>query len=60
MKFVDDLVTSLPNAEYHERKGIDIKKIIPQAIEKEFTDIMVVNEDRKKASILFMNQANLL
>jgi len=54
MKFVDDLVTSLPNAEYHERKGIDIKKIIPQAIEKEFTDIMVVNEDRKKANAILV------
>ena len=53
IKFIEDLKQTIPNSEYHERKGIDIKKIVPQAIEKEFTDILVVNEDHKKASILF-------
>ncbi|XP_065069231.1 ribosome production factor 1-like [Rhopilema esculentum] len=54
MKFVEDLKQTIPNSEYHERKGIDIKKMVPQAIEKEFTDILVVNEDHKKANALLV------
>jgi ribosome production factor 1 len=41
----------LPNAELYYRRGLDLKKIIPQAKEKDFTDIMVINEDRKEPSI---------
>jgi ribosome production factor 1 len=37
----------LPNAELYYRRGLDLKKIIPQAKEKDFTDIMVINETLK-------------
>ena len=37
---------------------MDIKQMIPKAIEREFTDIIVLNEDRKKASILFIYHAS--
>lgn len=43
----------LPNAEIKYRRGLDLKKIIPQAMERDFTDILVINEDRKEPSILF-------
>ena len=29
------------------RWGVDLKKVVPDAVEREFTDILVVNEDRK-------------
>lgn len=29
-----------------------LKKIIPQCIEKDFTDVLVINEDRGEPSIL--------
>ena len=29
------------------RWGADLKKIVPEAVEREFTDILVVNEDHK-------------
>lgn len=45
----------LPNAEIKYRRGLDLKKIIPQAMERDFTDILVVNEDRKEPSILFIH-----
>eukprot|EP00112_Aurelia_sp_Birch-Aquarium-sp1_P007402 Seg1806.7 transcript_id=Seg1806.7/GoldUCD/mRNA.D3Y31 product="Ribosome production factor 1" protein_id=Seg1806.7/GoldUCD/D3Y31 len=54
LKFIDDLTTTIPNSEYLERKGMDIKKMIPKALEREFTDIIVVNEDRKKANALLV------
>lgn len=53
MLFIKDLLHAIPNAHYKYRKGMDIKKIIPQAVEKGFTDLVVVNEDHRKASILF-------
>ena len=43
----------IPNSEVRVRKGIDLKKIIPQAKEKGFTALVVVNEDKKMPSILF-------
>lgn len=42
-----ELNTCVPNSEVHERKGVDLKKLIPQAIARDFTDVLVVNEDRK-------------
>ena len=47
-KFCKELKRMLPNAELYYRRGLDLKKIIPQAKEKDFTDIMVINEDRKE------------
>ena len=54
--FIKDLLAVIPNSTYKYRKGIDFKKIVEQAKEKEFTAIVVVNEDQKKASIFFQLQ----
>lgn len=51
MLFIEDLLQVVPNSEYKNRKGIDLKKIIPDAVQRGFTAIVVVNEDQKKASI---------
>jgi len=50
MSFINELVDVIPNSEYRNRKGIDLKKIIPEAIERGFTDLVVINEDQKKAN----------
>ncbi len=42
-----ELNKCIPNSEVRERKGVDLKKVIPQAVARDFTDILVVNEDRK-------------
>ena len=42
-----ELKKCIPNSEIRQRWGVDLKKIIPQAVEREYTDILVVNEDKK-------------
>ena len=49
---MEELQRLIPNSEIRVRKGLDLKKIIPQAKEKGFTALIVVNEDRKVPSIL--------
>ena len=51
--FIKDLLSVIPNSEYRYRKDIDFKKVVEQAKESGYTTIVVVNEDQKKASILF-------
>ncbi|GAB1607279.1 ribosome production factor 1-like [Argonauta hians] len=46
--FCKELATVLPNASYYHRRNVPIKKMIPQAIEKEFTDMIIINENSKK------------
>ena len=45
--FMRELSKCIPNSEVRLRKSTDIKKIVVQAVEREYTDILVVNEDRK-------------
>lgn len=51
-KFCKELKLTIPNSEIKYRRGLDLKKIIPQAKERGYTDIIIVNEDRKEPSIL--------
>ncbi|XP_052684788.1 ribosome production factor 1-like [Crassostrea angulata] len=47
-KFCKELKLTIPNSEIKYRRGLDLKKIIPQAKERGYTDIIIVNEDRKE------------
>ena len=49
-----ELCKCIPNSEVRLRKGIDVKKIVTQAVEREYTDILVVNEDRKMPNGLLL------
>lgn len=60
IKFIEDLSRTIPNSEYYERKQMDIKDMVPKAIEREFTDIVILNEDKKKCSIFFIFIQDLL
>eukprot|EP00037_Helgoeca_nana_P014492 m.135146 g.135146 ORF g.135146 m.135146 type:complete len:334 (-) comp22573_c0_seq1:1156-2157(-) len=51
-KFGETLVDILPNATFFTRKGAELKKVIEGAVARGFTDIIVINEDKKKPTAL--------
>jgi len=46
-KFCKELKKSIPNSAIYYRRGLDLKKIIPQAVSRDYTDLIVINEDQK-------------
>ncbi|KAF7243366.1 Ribosome production factor 1 [Varanus komodoensis] len=52
VRFCEQLSTCVPNSHVYYRRGLALKRIIPQCISRDFTDLIVVNEDRKIPSIL--------
>lgn len=52
MRFCEQLATVIPNAHVYYRRGLALKRIIPQCIARNFTYLIVINEDRKVPSIL--------
>lgn len=53
--FCKELKKVIPNSVIKYRRGLDLKKIVPQAIERDFTDLIVINEDAGEPSILSQN-----
>ena len=49
-----ELQTCVPNSEVRDRMHVELKKIIPEAVGRDFTDIIVIHEDRKEPSILLV------
>jgi ribosome production factor 1 len=49
-----ELSTCIPNAEVRDRRKVDLKKIVAQATERDFSDMIVVNEDRKEPNGLLL------
>ncbi|XP_069497695.1 ribosome production factor 1 [Ambystoma mexicanum] len=47
VKFTEQLSTIIPNSHVYYRRGLALKNIIPQCITRGFTDLMIINEDRK-------------
>ncbi|XP_062510067.1 ribosome production factor 1-like [Corticium candelabrum] len=54
VQFLDELEEVIPNSEVRRRSRCDLKKVIEQAKEHEFTDVIVVNEDRKEPNALIL------
>ncbi|EDO43977.1 predicted protein [Nematostella vectensis] len=48
VQFMEELCRVIPNSEVRQRKGRDLKKIIPQAQAKGYTAMIIINEDHKK------------
>ena len=46
--FSKQLAATIPNTEFFSRHDQDLKKIILRAKERNYTDVIVINEDRKK------------
>ena len=49
-KFAEEMINIFPNSECIPRKTASLKSIIKGAIERGYTDIVVINEDRKKTT----------
>ncbi|XP_034164590.2 ribosome production factor 1 [Pangasianodon hypophthalmus] len=47
VRFCEQLATIIPNAHVYYRRGLALKRIIPQCISRDFSYLMVINEDRK-------------
>ncbi|KAM9848273.1 ribosome production factor 1 [Aulostomus maculatus] len=47
VRFCEQLATVIPNAYVYYRRGLALKRIIPQCVARNFTYLMVINEDRK-------------
>lgn len=50
-KLCRELSRILPNAQYFYRKNVRITKVIPEAIKRDYSAILVVNENRKEPSM---------
>ncbi|XP_060889629.1 ribosome production factor 1 [Labrus mixtus] len=47
VRFCEQLATVIPNAYVYYRRGLALKRVIPQCVARNFTYLIVVNEDRK-------------
>ncbi|XP_003223109.1 ribosome production factor 1 [Anolis carolinensis] len=47
VRFCEQLSTCIPNSHVYYRRGLALKNVIPQCIARDFTDMIVINEDRK-------------
>lgn len=54
-RFVFELKQAIPNCESKYRRSLDLKKVIPQAIAKGFTDLIVIHEDRGEPNALYIS-----
>jgi len=54
-KFCKELKKCIPNSDVKYRRGLDLKKIIPQAVARDYTDIVIINEDQKKPNGLIIS-----
>ncbi|MEE6494662.1 hypothetical protein FKM82_001831 [Ascaphus truei] len=47
VRFTEQLSSIIPNSHVYYRRGLALKKIIPQCTARDFTDLIILNEDRK-------------
>ncbi|XP_071953365.1 ribosome production factor 1-like [Antedon mediterranea] len=47
MKFCEQLKECIPNTHVYYRRGLALKKIIPQCKARDYTDIIIINEDKR-------------
>ncbi|XP_063795033.1 ribosome production factor 1 [Pseudophryne corroboree] len=55
VKFTEQLSSIIPNSQVYYRRGLALKKVIPQCISRDFTDLIVINEDRKVPNGLILS-----
>jgi len=51
-EFVEELVSVIPESKFYPRKGYDVKEVVEFAKNADYTDLLLVNEYRKKPSTL--------
>ncbi|KAI2659300.1 Ribosome production factor 1 [Labeo rohita] len=47
VRLCEQLATVIPHAHVYYRRGLALKRVIPQCISRDFTYLIVINEDRK-------------
>ncbi len=52
-KLCRELTRVLPNAHYFYRKNVRISKVIPEAVKRNYSALILINEDHKKPSNLY-------
>lgn len=55
VRFTEQLSSVIPNSQVYYRRGLALKRIIPQCIARDFTDLIVINEDRKVPNGLILS-----
>ncbi|ERE86679.1 ribosome production factor 1-like protein [Cricetulus griseus] len=55
VRLCEQLSTVIPDSHVYYRRGLALKKIIPQCIARDFTDLIVINEDRKTPNGLILS-----
>ncbi|KAM4023600.1 ribosome production factor 1 [Anomaloglossus baeobatrachus] len=55
VRFTEQLSSIIPNSQVYYRRGLALKKIIPQCVARDYTDLIVINEDRKIANGLILS-----
>uniref|UniRef100_A0A2K6T1Z6 Ribosome production factor 1 n=1 Tax=Saimiri boliviensis boliviensis TaxID=39432 RepID=A0A2K6T1Z6_SAIBB len=55
LRLCEQLSTAIPNSHVYYRRGLALKKIIPQCITRDFTDLIVINEDHKTPNGLILS-----
>nr|XP_004653705.2 ribosome production factor 1 [Jaculus jaculus] len=55
VRLCEQLSTVIPGSHVYYRRGLALKKIIPQCIARDFTDLIVINEDRKTPNGLILS-----
>lgn len=54
-KLLDELVNVMPNSEYVKRGKVDMKNLVKEAVEKQYSHIVVLNEDLKKPNSIVVS-----
>ena len=49
---MEELVSVIPESKFYPRKGYDVKEVVEFAKNTDYTDLLIVNEYRKKPSKL--------
>jgi len=52
--FIADMQAVIPNSAYYKRGTYELKKVCTMAAKREFTDIMVINENKKTPNALML------
>ncbi|RXN00024.1 Ribosome production factor 1 [Acipenser ruthenus] len=55
VRFCEQLATVIPDSHVYYRRGLALKRVIPQCIARGFTYLMVINEDRKISNGLILS-----
>merc|ERR1719204_2740956 len=53
-KLLDELTNVIPNSEYVKRGKVDMKNLVKEAVERQYTHILVINEDMKKPNSIIV------